>query len=153
VNLFDDIPEGTLVGLDTAAWIYEVEANPRFGPVIRPFFRDRLALGKNRAGSSLIALGELLVQPLAVGRADLVAEYRTYFRQSGKFSVWEVTREVVEKAAELRAKYRLKMIDALHVASAIVNRADSFVCNDHGLRRVSEVKVLVLGDYVASGSS
>ena len=62
--------------------------------------------------------------------------------------MWDATRDVVERAAELRAKYRLKMMDALHVASAIVNRADLFLSNDDDLRRVTEIKVLLLKSYL-----
>jgi predicted nucleic acid-binding protein len=149
VNLLDDIPEGTLVGLDTAVWIYEVEGHASFGPVVNPFFRDRLAQGRNRAGSSLLTLGELLVHPLALGRGDLVNQYRSYFTATTNFVVWEATRQIVEDAAALRVKYRLKMMDALLVASAVANGATLFLCNDNGLRRVSELKVLVVADYVS----
>jgi predicted nucleic acid-binding protein len=146
--LIDDIPEGALVGLDSMIWIYEVESDPVFGPVVRPFFQQRLSTGRNRAGSSLLLLGELLVRPLAQGRTDLVNRFRAAIIPSPGFLVWEATRDVVEQAAALRVKYRLKMLDALHVASAVVNRADFFLTNDEGLRRVNEVKVLILADYV-----
>jgi hypothetical protein len=71
VGLLSDIPEGSLVALDTIVWIYEVEAHPTFGPIVHKFFRDGLDAGRNRAGSSLLTLGELLVQPLSCGRQDL----------------------------------------------------------------------------------
>jgi predicted nucleic acid-binding protein len=148
VSLLDAIPEGILVALDTAIWIYEVEAHAVFGPVVHSFFGGRLGAGRNRAGSSLLALGELLVQPLAAGRADLAARYRAYFTTSTSFSVWDVTREVVETAAALRASYRVKMIDALHLASAIVNHAAIFLCNDEQLRRVKEINVVTLSPHV-----
>ncbi len=148
MNLLDDIPENTLVGIDAVIWIYEFEKNPVFAPLTEPFFRDRLNTGKNRAGASVLTLGELLVKPLALGRMDLVAAYRTTFSSRPGFDIWEATRDVVEKAAELRAKYKLKMLDALHTASAVVNRADLFLTNDDGLRRVTEIKVLVLKDYL-----
>lgn len=153
MSLLDDIPEGELVALDTAVWIYEVELHPSFGPVVNPFFRDRLAWGKNRAGSSFLTLAELLVQPLSLGRSDLANQYRSYFTASANFSVWEATRPVVEETAALRAKYRLRTIDALLVASAFVNGAGIFLCNDKGLRRVTEIKVLVLSDYLPSASA
>lgn len=149
MSLLDDIPERELVGLDTAVWIYQVEAHPSFFPVVDPFFRDRLGQGRNPARSSLLSLGELLVQPLALGRADLANLYRSYFTPTPTFSVWEPTRQVVEDAAALRVKYGLKMLDALLVASAIVNRASIFLCNDNGLRRVTELKVLIVADYVS----
>lgn len=147
MNLLDDIPEGCLVALDTVIWIYAVEANPVFGPIVRPFFEDRLATGRNRAASSLLALGELLVQPLIQNRADLASSYRSFFTDGPSFAVWGVTREIVEVAAELRSRHRLKLLDALHVASAIVNRADIFLSNDADLLRVTEVKVIVLTPY------
>ena len=146
--LFDDIPDGALVALDAMIWIYEVESDPVFGPIVRPFFRDRLATGRNRASSSILALGELLVRPLRAGSTVLVQKFRAALTPSPDFFVWDVTRDVVEKAAELRAKYNLKMMDALHVASAVVNRADLFLTNDDGLRRVTEIRVLVLKDYL-----
>lgn len=153
MNLLEDIPEGALVALDTMIWIYEFEAHPVFGPVVHPFFRDRLGTGRNRAGSSLLTLGELLVQPLAAGRSDIADQYRGLFAPAPGFSVWEVTRDVVEQAASLRAKYRTKMLDALHLASAIVNQAAIFLSNETDFRRVTELRVLVLADYVAATSS
>ncbi len=148
MSLLDDITEGDLVSLDTAVWIYQVESHPVFGPIVNPFFQDRLAWGKNRAGSTVLALAELLVQPLALGQTDLANQYRSFFRTSVNFAVWRVTRAIVEEAAALRAKYRLKLIDELHVASGILNGADLLLCNDRGLKRVTELRILVLADYL-----
>lgn len=153
MTLLDAIPEGSLVALDTVIWIYEVEAHPDFGPVVHPFFRDRLGAGRNPAGTSLLTLGELLVQPLSAGRTDLADRYRAYLSPSPGFFVWDVTRAVVEVAARLRAGYRLKMLDALHVATAIINRADLFLTNDEGLRRVTEVTVMTLTSFVTGGGA
>lgn len=152
MSLLDDIPEGDLVGLDTACWIYAVESHPTFEPVVQSFILGRLKTGKNLAGSSLLALAELLVLPLKLGRRDLVDTYRAYFQPGPNWSVWEVTRVVIEKAAELRAKYALKLADAIHVASAILQQASVFLCNDNGLRRVKEIKVLIVADYVTAGT-
>ena len=148
MSLLDDIPEGVVVGLDTSVWIYEFEANPTYGPIVHPFFRDRLDVGKNRFGSSLLTLAEVLVQPIALGRTDLADRYRLAFQPRPGFEAWDVTRDVIERAAELRAKHRLKLADALHVAAAIVNRADLFLANDDKLRRITEIRVLALDDYL-----
>jgi predicted nucleic acid-binding protein len=148
MSLLADIPEGCLVGLDTMIWIYETEGHPAFGPVAHPFFAQRLALGNNRAGSSLLTLGELLVQPLIAGQLSLIHRYRQQFTAAPNFTAWDITRDVVEQAAELRAKYRLKMLDALHLASAVMNRADLFLSNESAFRKVTEIKVLVLADYL-----
>jgi predicted nucleic acid-binding protein len=107
MSLLDHIPEGDLVALDASIWIYEFEANPTYGPIVHPFFRDRLDVGKNRCGSSLLTLAEVLVQPLGLGRKDLADRYRAAFVPRPGFEVWEMTREVIERSADLRARYRL----------------------------------------------
>ena len=153
MTLLETIPEGMLVALDTMVWIYEFEAHPRFGPLTGAFFRDALGSGRNPAGTSILALGELLVRPLAEGRLDLVDQYRRVLSNGFGLTVWEVSREAVQRAAAIRVRHGLKMIDALHVASAIVNGAGAFLTNDGAFRRVDELQVILLGDHAEPAPS
>jgi len=105
MSLRDDIPRGSLVALDTVVWIYELEANPVFGPITDDLFQNGFGSGHCRAGCSLLALGELLVQPLSVGRLDIVDEYRRLIAPGPQLAVWEINREVIETAAGLRSRY------------------------------------------------
>jgi predicted nucleic acid-binding protein len=148
MTILDAIPPGSLVALDTVAWIYEFEANPVFSPVTNVLFRDGFGAGRFSAACSLLVLGELLVQPLARGRPDLADRYRQLIVSGPDLAVWEVSRAVLESAASLRARYRVKTLDAIHIASAVVNSADRFITNDEGLRRIQEVRVLILADYL-----
>ena len=148
MSLLDDIPEGSLVALDTVIWIYQFEANPVFGPITNELFQDGFGTGRCRPACSLLALGELLVQPLAMGRADIADQYRRIIAPGPQLTVWESGREIIETAAALRARYRVRLLDAIHVAGAIMHNAHSFLTNDEGLRRIQEVPILVLGDYL-----
>jgi predicted nucleic acid-binding protein len=49
-------------------------------------------------------------------------------------------------AAELRARYNLRTPDALHIACAIDTGCDAFLTNDTGIKRVNEIRILVLDD-------
>jgi hypothetical protein len=148
MTILDAIPPGSLVALDTVAWICEFEANPVFGQVTNVLFRDGFGAGRFSASCSLLVLGELLVQPIAQGRPDLADRYRRIIVSGPDLTVWEVSREVLETAASLRARYWVKMLDAIHVSSAVVNGADCFITNDEGLRRIQEVRILILADYL-----
>jgi predicted nucleic acid-binding protein len=53
---------------------------------------------------------------------------------------------VAARAAELRARYRLKLADALQLALALQAGCEAFLTNDLALRRVAELRVLVLDD-------
>jgi predicted nucleic acid-binding protein len=86
---------------------------------------------------------ECRVKPLRAGDAALLALYDAFFA-SAEVHVAELTPGVVEKATELRAALNLKTPDALHVASAILSGATSFLTGDRALARCTEVTVEVL---------
>lgn len=63
---------------------------------------------------------------------------------SCKAQVIEISRAVIERATDLRVRYRFKTVDSIHVASAIVARADHFLTGDRDLARCTEVAVEVI---------
>jgi predicted nucleic acid-binding protein len=52
--------------------------------------------------------------------------------------------QIGEGAARLRAKYNLRLPDALQMAAAISSGCDALLTNDAELARVTESKVLVI---------
>lgn len=61
--------------------------------------------------------------------------------------ILDVTREIARRAAEMRARHRLRAIDGLQVATAIQAGATAFLTNDQCLRRVDEIPVLLIDDF------
>jgi predicted nucleic acid-binding protein len=57
-----------------------------------------------------------------------------------------VSAQIAETAADLRAHYNLRTPDALHVATALAVQCDAFLTNDAAIRRVTELRVLLLDD-------
>jgi predicted nucleic acid-binding protein len=53
---------------------------------------------------------------------------------------------MAERAAELRARYRIKLPDAIQLAAAISEGWEAFLTNDRRLAQVVEIRVLVLDD-------
>ncbi len=56
------------------------------------------------------------------------------------------TKKICLLAAQLRAAYRLKTPDAIHLATAIDSGCDTFITNDGNLKKVQEITVLTLRD-------
>ncbi len=50
---------------------------------------------------------------------------------------------------ELRAQYGIKTPDALQFAGALFHGATKFVTNDADLKKVIEIDVLVIDDFIA----
>jgi predicted nucleic acid-binding protein len=60
--------------------------------------------------------------------------------------LFDVNRSIAERATDLRARYNLRTPDALHVATALISSCDAILTNDNGMKRVREIRVLVLDD-------
>ncbi len=153
MTLLDDIPPGTLVGVDTAPIIYMIEQHSIFGPVVLPFFSQRVDVGANPIVTSIISLAEVLIKPIALGRTDLVDSYRNLLTKGPHLTLMDLSRGTAERAAALRAKYGLRLPDAFQVAASLEAGAPCFMTNDVRLRAIQELRVIVLQDYLGTPSS
>jgi predicted nucleic acid-binding protein len=59
-------------------------------------------------------------------------------------AVVDLTADVVELATEYRARHKLKTPDALHMATAVLHKADAFITGDVRLGRCPVIPVEVL---------
>ena len=137
----------TSLGIDTAPFIYFVERHSVYLPIIRDIFR-RIDQGFMRGCASVITLTEVLVQPKRCGATALEKEYRDLLVRSRNFELIPIDAEIAEQAAELRSRYNLRTPDALQIAASISAGCEAFLTNDKQLKRVDEVAVLVLDDFV-----
>lgn len=83
-----------------------------------------------------------------MGRNDLVLRHRNLMTTSANLRLLDITQAIAERAAELRARYNLRLPDAFQIAAALDQGASHFITNDAGLKRVTDLTVLVLKDYL-----
>ncbi|MDZ4769586.1 MAG: PIN domain-containing protein [Chloroflexota bacterium] len=134
-----------LVGFDTSPFIYFVERNPLFAPKIRSVFTV-IETQKMKIVTSAVSVTETLMKPFADGDNHLAEIYRELLLRNSIVNTIAVSTDIAERAAQLRARYRLKMPDALHIATAIESGCDAFLTNDTVFKRVDGVRVLILDD-------
>ena len=132
-----------LYGVDTMLFVYHFENNDRFGEQAGVLLAAA-ERGQCRLVTSVLSLLEVLVIPKRHGMADLCRRYREMFSSFPNLSVRPVDDQVAEIAADLRAAFAIRTPDALHLATALHARADGFVSEDRGLRRVSAARILTL---------
>jgi len=131
-----------IVYLNANFVIYFIEMNPVWGPKVTGHLTALLASGDQLAISDLTRL-ECKVGPLMAGDKVLLSKFTTFF-QSPDVRVLPLTAAVCDRAAELRAKYRFKTPDAMHLAAAIEHGCDRFLTNDVKLTSCTEIVVEVL---------
>ncbi len=140
--------EGALAGierlfLDTAPVIYLVEQNPRYDDVVRRIFRA-IDEGSIIVVTSPITLAECLVVPY---RSNSTAMERQYIERitRGRNTVFtSIDEHIARHSAQLRARYQLRLADALQAAVALQAGCDAILTNDTIFSRVAELPALLV---------
>ncbi len=147
------IPENTLsrinnVFLDTAPIIYYIEAQEKYGSLIKNLIK-LIKSNEISIFSSVISLTEVLIKPIEEKNKMLMNKFSSFLRNKRNITLLQITEEIAENAGELCGKYKfLKTADALQIASAIKTNINLFITNDIKLKKIKEIKVLVLNDYL-----
>ena len=131
------------LGFDTPPFIYLIERHPTYLQVVRDIFA-RLDAGFLTGYSSVITLIEVLSQPKRTGNIAVERAYSEFLLNSAHLSLLRVDEAIADRAADLRARYNLRTPDAIQLATAIHAGCQAFLTNDLALRRVTDLRVLVL---------
>jgi len=134
----DTLPTGALVLMDTAPIVHFLEAHPKVAKLFRPLF-ERHAAGELHFAVTTVSIAEVLTGPLQSGNEALAERFRTIL---GSWQVVDLTADIAESAARLRASLRLKLADAVQAASAIAVNADALITYDRDFSRVRSLHVL-----------
>ena len=129
--------------LDTNSIIYLVEGVNPFRATVAAKLLPYRTDTESRIVTSRLSRLECRIQPLRNADTRLLAEYDAFFSME-RLIVSEVTADIIERATDLRVRYNFKTPDAIHLATAIEEKADLFLTGDAVLARCVEVKVEVL---------
>ncbi|MDF5723561.1 MAG: PIN domain-containing protein [Rhizonema sp. PD37] len=131
--------------LDTAPVIYFVERNPRFVDFVDPIF-ERLEADITPVASP-ITLSECLVGALRLELVDLEQAFVDVLLNNEVVFV-KIEAAIARAAARIRVRYNLQLPDALQIASALTAGCEAFLTNDEALKRVTELRILVVSELV-----
>jgi predicted nucleic acid-binding protein len=139
------ISKYSIVALDTVIFIYHFEKSKTYFKLTKEIF-SRLDENQDfSAITSILTLLEVSVKPIEDSRNDLLKEYSDKLLYDDKLTTLMIERDVAIKAAELRAKYRIRTPDAIQIATSIIGNAGAFITNDIALKKVKEIVVLIIG--------
>ena len=146
MGLIADIAPGALA-VDTAIFIYFIEEEPRYLPLVMPLFEEA-DRGERELVTSAVSLLEVLVVPYRAGDAQLAERYEVLLTRSRGVRVVDVSRDQLRAAAQLRAATGMKTPDALQVAAALSAECRTFLTNDRGLPPVPGLRIVQLSSYL-----
>jgi len=130
--------EGALVLIDSAPLIYWLEDRAPFAARFAPVFEAHAA-GRIAFAVTTVTLAEVLAGPLKAGDEALAQRYRAVL---GSWRMVDLDADIADAAARLRARFGLKLPDAVQAASALALDADALVTHDRDFSRVAALRVL-----------
>ena len=137
-RMWAGLPEYSTVVVDTAPFIYILESHPQFADQFAGLF-EAAAAGKLTIALSTITLAEVLTGPL---KADQTALAKRYEKALSGYTLISVTPSIAALAAQLRAQYRLKLPDAIQLATALDAGAAALVTHDRDFSQVTGMAIL-----------
>lgn len=147
-GLKEELVKAEVVGIHTVCFIYYLEGG-KWADALKENLFAPLEGGEFRAVVSTLLTTELLVRPKSLGREDVCRKYIGLIYSFPNLEVVPFDLDIAVRCAEIRAKYRIRTPDAVHLATAAEKGARVFVTNDAGLPpQVDNVKTVVLKDYL-----
>ncbi|MGO8692850.1 MAG: type II toxin-antitoxin system VapC family toxin [Rectinemataceae bacterium] len=143
-----DMPPNSSILVDSSPLVYLIEGSAARRRAVEDFLGYASGRGC-RLIASTIVWTELLRKPLGSGDATLADLYRTLLADSAHIVLVPVDVAVAEEAARLLARRPLEFADAIHLATARVEKVSAVLGNDAAWRRIPECPRLFLVDELA----
>ena len=129
--------------LDASSIIYMTQGHELFGAPTQRRILQHLERPTARVLTSRLARLECRMAPLRDRNHELLAEYERFFA-SERLELADITAETIERATDLRARYKFKTPDTLHLATALEHGAEAVLTGDPAWRRCLELAVEVV---------
>ena len=110
-------------------------------PLNRPQkrFIDALETGQLTGISSHLTLAECLIKPMRESNEQAIEAVLQFLENQEHVELLPVSRNILVKAAEIRAVSGTKLPDAIHLASAVAAGCQTFLSDDKGIRMPASV--------------
>jgi len=139
--------KGKIIGLDTMVFIYHFEENQIYSPLTFSIF-ESLEEGNFNGITSILTLLEILVKPKRESNLILTERYKILLETFPNLQMKTLDENIVDIASSLRANYNINTPDAIQVATSLEAQADIFITNDTSLKKITEIKVLLLSEML-----
>jgi len=144
------IVDNSIVTLDTNCFIYYFEDNENYADKLELIF-TKIQNGILKANMSALSLLEILVKPKKEGNIFLENRYKLTLRNYPNLKIVDVSFDIIDTAARLRATYNIRTPDAIILASSLYMKSNYFITNDLRLRSIGEaesINVILLDEIL-----
>jgi len=136
------------IGLDSMVFIYQFSDHPQYGQLTNVVM-ELLGKKKIKAVTSAITIIEAFVKPEKESDLAILNEYENVFQHLPSLEILPIDWPLSRLTARLRAQYpTIRIPDAVQISAALFKECSAFLTNDNKLKKVKEIKVITLKDYL-----
>ena len=140
--------ESKKVGLDSMIFLYQFADHPTYAPLTEIVF-ELLEQNKLISVTTTITIAEVFVRAEEKQDQITIAAYEQFFHTVPHLDIISVDWYVARLASKLRAKYKtIRLPDALQVSAPLLKNYSLFLTNDEKMKKVKEIKVVMLDEYL-----
>ena len=140
MTLADHIPDGASVLVDTNPIIYVFEGNPLAARFTSVF--EAIDAGRIQAVVTPITIAEVVCGPMKAGNEALAERYRCALCSGFGWNLREIDADIAMLAARLRIQHRIKLPDAIQLATAVHAGCHALLTYDRDFGDACAVNIL-----------
>jgi predicted nucleic acid-binding protein len=143
MGVIDRLHGRKTIGIDSAIFIYHLEAHPAYAPLTRELLAA-VEDGRLTAFTSSLALMQILDRPYRMERPETARKYEALLANFPNLTILDIDREAARRAAQLRARFHLRPADALQAAAGLTHGMQAFITNNCAFTRLGSLCDVVL---------
>ncbi|MEZ5536279.1 MAG: type II toxin-antitoxin system VapC family toxin [Thiolinea sp.] len=140
--------KGRSVYIDTNIFIYFLDGQEPFLSIVYPFL-ESLLNGEIIGYTGDAVVAETMVQPYKLGNLAMIERFKAFFAQDDFLTVLNHDANAFDLAAQLSGTQKMKLVDSLHMATALQAGCDFLITHQKGIKLADGIKVVQLSGIAA----
>lgn len=136
---------GGRIYLDTNIFIYAVENVQEYREIIFSIY-SRVKETRSTLVTSELTLAECLEHPFKNNDKNSIENYERTISNSKILSSYSITKDILKESARIKALYKNKLPDSIHLATALIHNCDLFITNDLKIKKPDGIEILTFKD-------
>ena len=135
--------KGQRVYIDTNIFIYFLDGQEPFLSMVYPFL-EALINGEIIGYTGDAVIAETMVQPYKLGNIAMIEQFKAFFAQDDFLTILPHDDKAFDLAAKLSGTKGMKLVDSLHMATALQAGCDYLITHDKGIKPVDGIRIVQL---------
>lgn len=135
--------KGQRVYIDTNIFIYFLDGQEPFLSMVYPFL-EALINGEIIGYTGDAVVAETMVQPYKLGNIAMIEQFKAFFAQDDFLTILSHDDKAFDLAAKLSGTKGMKLVDSLHMATALQAGCDYLITHDKGIKPVDGIRIVQL---------